>query len=201
MPGRLIALIGTSSVGKTTTARRMQDLLPDPWLVVGLDHFYDMFPSDWAGHPRGPGPGFWQDVVPDTDGKPRIITHYGAAGARLLTGMRAAVLALLNTGNDVILDEMPVDDTIMPAWRKALAGYDAYWVALQAPLDVIEQREDERNHGRHIGNARGHQGYGMDGPFDLVLDTAALSADARTTAIIDAFSNKSSPGSLVAPGS
>jgi hypothetical protein len=36
--------------------------------------------------------------------------------------MRAAVRALLDAGNNVILDEMPIDDTIMPAWRSALAG-------------------------------------------------------------------------------
>lgn len=51
---------------------------------------------------------------------PREVTDYGAAGERLLSGMRAAVVALLDAGNNVILDEMPVDATIMPAWRKAL---------------------------------------------------------------------------------
>src|SRR5438132_5371963 len=105
MAGRLIGLVGTSSVGKSTTARQLQLLLPEPYLVVGLDHFFDMFPQDWAGHRRGPGPGFWQDVVTDADGKPRIITQYGAAGDRLLAGMRAAVVALLDAGNNAILDE------------------------------------------------------------------------------------------------
>ena len=56
--------------------------------------------------------------------------------------MRAAVVALLDAGNNVILDEM-----------------------------------------RHLGNARGHYGYGMDGPFDLVLDAAILSPTERATAI------------------
>jgi len=120
MTGRLIALVGTSSVGKSTTARRLQSLLPEPYLVVGLDHFYDMFPQDWGGHRRGPGPGFWQDVLTDPDGRPRIVTHYGEAGRQLLEGMRAAVVALLDAGNDVILDEMPVDATVMPAWRQVL---------------------------------------------------------------------------------
>lgn len=184
MPGRLIGLVGTSSAGKSTTARRLQSLLDEPYLVVGLDHFYDMFPSDWSGHRRGPGPGFWQETVTDEDGKPRIVTYYGDAGERLLTGMRAAVVALLDAGNNVILDEMPVNETIMPAWRKAVEGYAVCWVAVRAPLDVIERREDERNLGRHIGNARGHYGYGMDGEFDLVVDAAALSPDERAAAIV-----------------
>jgi chloramphenicol 3-O phosphotransferase len=193
MPGHLIALVGTSSVGKSTTARRLQLLLDEPHLVVGLDHFYDMFPSDWGGHRRGPGPGFWQETVTDDDSKPRIITYYGDAGERLLAGMRAAVVALLDAGNDVILDEMPVDDTVMPAWRRVLAAYDVWWVALHAPLDVIEQREDERNHGRHIGNARGHYGYGMDGEFDLVVDAAALTPDERAAAVAQVVSGSGRP--------
>lgn len=98
--------------------------------------------------------------------------------------MRAAVVALLDAGNNVILDEMPVNETIMPAWRKAVEGYAVCWVAVRAPLDVIERREDERNLGRHIGNARGHYGYGMDGEFDLVVDAAALSPDERAAAIV-----------------
>jgi hypothetical protein len=39
---------------------------------------------------------------------------------------------------------------------------------------VIENREHERNHGRHAGNARGHYSIGLNGPFDLVLDAANL---------------------------
>ncbi|MET7281121.1 AAA family ATPase [Kribbella sp. NPDC005582] len=184
-PGRLIALVGTSSAGKSSTAKQLQLVLPEPYLLVGLDHFYDMFPSDWGGHRRGPGPGFWQETVTDPDGKPRIVTHYGEAGRRMFEGMRASVLALLDTGNHVILDEMPVDDSIMPAWREALRERDVYWVAVEAPLEVIEARELERNHGRHLGNARGHHGTGLDGRFDLRLDSAALTPEERAAAVLE----------------
>ncbi|MGW6276384.1 phosphotransferase-like protein [Kribbella sp. NPDC055071] len=191
MSARLVGLVGTSGVGKSSTARQLQLVLPEPYLVVGLDHFFDMFPQDWGGHRRGPGPGFWQDVVTDPDEKPRIVTHYGEAGRRLLAGMRAAVVALLAAGNNVILDEMPVDETVMPAWRRELAGYDVFWVEFRAPLEVIEAREKLRDHGRHLGNARGHYGFGLDGHFDLVVDSAVLSPDQRATAIAEALRARS----------
>lgn len=116
--GRAIVLVGVSSVGKTSVAGLLQLALPEPYLHVGLDHFLSMFPYEWHDHPRGPGPGFWVDQSRDEGGSPRARIRYGDAGDRLLTGMRAAVNALLATGNNVILDEMPVDDAIMPAWRR-----------------------------------------------------------------------------------
>ncbi|TDD59444.1 hypothetical protein E1263_14745 [Kribbella antibiotica] len=182
--GRIIVLIGTSSAGKSSTARQLQLGLPEPYLLVALDHFYDMFPQDWLGHRRGPGPGFWQETLTDPDGKPRIVTQYGDAGRRMFAGMRASVLALLETGNNVVLDEMPVDESIVPAWRQALAGRAVYWVSVEAPLEVLESRELERHHGRHLGNARGHFGLGLDGEFDLRLDAAALTPEQRAAAVI-----------------
>lgn len=186
MPGHLTALVGTSSAGKSSAAEELQLLLADPHLVVGLDHFFSMFPHHWAGHPRGPGPGFWYEDTVDPDGKPRAQIRYGAAGARLLLGMRAAVVALLDSGNDVILDEMPIDDTILAAWRADLAGYRVFWVLLTAPLEVLEAREEQRQHGRHRGNARGHLTVGMADPFDLRIDTGAKNPQDTAAAIASA---------------
>jgi chloramphenicol 3-O phosphotransferase len=171
--GRLTALIGPSSVGKSSVAQKLQQLLVDPHLVVGLDDFFSMFPHHWADHPRGPGPGFWyEDDV--EDGSPRARIRYGDAGRRLLTGMRGAVRALLDAGNDLILDEMPIDKTILPAWRRDLSAYPTYWVLLTAPLPVLEERERGRPSGRHLGNARGHHWLTELEGFDLLIDTAEL---------------------------
>ncbi|MFE6968551.1 hypothetical protein [Isoptericola sp. NPDC057653] len=182
MVGHVVALVGTSSVGKTAVAAELQERLTDPHLVVGIDHFFSMFPHHWTGHPRGPGPGFWYEDTVDDDGSPHARIRYGDAGRHLLAGQRAAVRALLDAGNDVILDEMPVDRTILPAWRRDLAGYAVLWVRLTAPLAVVEAREAGRTHGRHPGNARGHLDVADGEPFDLTLDasnrTAAELADA-----------------------
>lgn len=175
MRGELIALVGTSSVGKTSVAEQLQTLLPEPHLVVGIDHFLNMFPQHWAGQPRGPGPGMWYEDTVDPDGSPRARIRYGSAGERLLAGMRASVRALLDRGNRVILDEMPLDESILPAWRRELAGYPVWWVRLAAPLDVVEGREARRTRGQHLGNARGHFCIGAEDEYDLRLDVSTAS--------------------------
>lgn len=161
MGGRLIALVGTSSVGKSSVARRLQELLPEPHLVVGLDHFFDMFPHHWAGHPRGPGTGFWYEEAIDADGGRRARIRHGEGGQRLLAGMRAAVVAMLDRGNDIILDEMTMDDSVIPAWRRDLGTRPSYWVRLTAPLDVVEAREAARERGKHPGNPSGESRWGQ----------------------------------------
>lgn len=175
MRAEVIALVGTSSVGKTSVAEQLQLLLPEPHLVVGIDNFLNMFPHHWAGHPRGPGPGMWYEDSTDPDGSPRARIRYGAAGERLLRGMRVAVRAMLDSGNQIILDEMPLDESILPAWREELAGYRTSWVRLHAPLAVVEAREAARTRGQHLGNARGHFLIGADEQYDVHLDVAAAS--------------------------
>ncbi|MGN6752153.1 MAG: phosphotransferase-like protein [Intrasporangium sp.] len=100
--------------------------------------------------------------------------HYGEAGERLLTGMRAAVNALLATGNNVILDEMPVDDSIMPAWRRDLRAAATFWVRLTASLPVLEQGERARTKGQQLGNSRGHFDVQAGDDWNLIIDTDDL---------------------------
>ena len=151
-------LCGDSSVGKTSVAEQLQLQLTDPFLHVGLDHFFSMFPHHWKGHPRGPGTGFWYEDTIDPDGKPRAQIRHGDAGDRMLAGMRAAVNALLEVGNDVIVDEMPINESILPSWRQSLVAREQFWVKLTAPLTVLEAREQGRAKGQKLGNARGHHG-------------------------------------------
>jgi chloramphenicol 3-O phosphotransferase len=186
MGGRAIVLVGASSVGKTSVSEQLQLALREPYLHVGIDHFFSMFPYEWRDHPRQPGPGFWVDHTSDPDGSPRAKIRYGAAGERLLTGMRAAVNALLETGNNVILDEMPIDNSIMRAWRQNLRAdsilwvrltASILWVRLTASLSVLEQRERGRTKGRVPGNARGHFAVDTGGDWNLVIDTDHLSPE------------------------
>lgn len=100
--------------GKTSVAEWLQLELREPHLLVGLDHFFSMFPHHWKDRPRGSGPGFWYDDTIDAGGHAHARIRYGEAGARLLAGMRAAVCAMLDAGNHVIFGEMPVDESVVP---------------------------------------------------------------------------------------
>ncbi len=84
---------------------------------------------------------------------------------------------MLDSGNDVILDEMPVDDSILPAWKRDLAGHPTCWIRLSAPLAVVEEREARRTRGQHLGNARGHFDIGTDEAYDLHLDATTAPPD------------------------
>lgn len=192
MGGQLIAIVGTSSVGKTSAARQLQALLTDPYLVVGIDHFLNMFPQHWAGHPRGPGPGMWYEETVDPDGSARTRIRYGAAGETMLAGMRAAVTAMLECGNNIILDEMPLDESIIPMWKQALSAQATYWVHLSADQMVVEARESQRRTGKQLGNARGHLGISDGEEFDLAIDTTSLSAREVAFEIRDGFEGRCS---------
>ena len=185
--GKAIVLVGVSSVGKTTVSHQLQLGLREPYLHVGIDHFFSMFPYEWRDHPRGPGPGFWVDETPDTAGCPRARIYYGEAGAQLLTGMRAAVNALLAAGNNVILAEMPVDDSIVPGWRRDLRASSTFWVRLTASLPVLEERERGRTKGQQLGNSRGHLDVVAGNEWDLVIDTDDLTPAATAARIVEAL--------------
>lgn len=183
-------LVGVSSVGKTSLSEELQERLDEPFLHVGIDHLFSMFPYQWRDHPRGPGPGFWVDVLTDEAGAPHAHIHYGAAGERMLIGMRAAVNALLATGNNVILDEMPIDDSIVPAWRRDLRAASTLWVHLTAPLTVLEERERGRQRGRVLGNARGHLDIDHGDQWDLTIATEGLTTTEIADRVLTAYQSQ-----------
>lgn len=122
-----------------------------------------------------------------SDGAPRSRIRYGEAGTNLMTGMRAAVDALLATGNNVILDEMPIDDSIVPAWRRELQASSSLWVRLTASLPILEQRERARTKGQELGDARGHHDVQVGGLWHLELDTDHRSSAESATRILQAI--------------
>ena len=76
----IIFLNGTSSSGKTSILKSLQDQLQDPYLDMGIDRFIFMMPKRYLNRP------LWDDVLG------RAIQP-GTAGKTLGSGMHHAIAA------------------------------------------------------------------------------------------------------------
>jgi chloramphenicol 3-O phosphotransferase len=181
MPGRVVLLHGTSSAGKTTVARAVQRLSDEPWVLLGIDAFWNAIDERWMEHGPSARDGFlWEDDA-------RIVP--GPVGQRLATGMRAAVSAFARAGNDVLVDDVFIDPEWLDGWRTQLEGLELLLVGVLAPLPVLEERERVRRN-RIVGEARAQVDVvhrGVD--YDLTVDTSRQSPEECARAILEALTS------------
>jgi chloramphenicol 3-O phosphotransferase len=147
-----------------------------------MDAFLEMLPPQMLGHPEGM---IFETV--DDGGKPSVIIHSGPVLARLMSGMRHAVAAMVEQGNNIVVDDVMLGDGEAEDYRRLLSGYDVYLVGLFAPLDVLEERERERGD-RTPGLARWQHGRVHRAVhYDLEIDTTRISPAQAARTICQAF--------------
>jgi chloramphenicol 3-O phosphotransferase len=175
MPGRVVIINGGSSSGKTTLARRLQSSLTTPWLLLGIDVFMWMLPSEMTVRPEG---------ITVNDG---VITR-GEEFLRLYDGFRAAIAALAHTGIDVLVDDVLLDPAAdRRQWSEALRDLDVCWVGVRCAPEIAIAREVERGD-RPAGGAQQQALTVHDGmDYDVDVDTGVLDENAAFAAIADAL--------------
>ena len=182
MTGRIIVLNGVGSAGKTSAAKALQRMAADPFLHVSGDAFLDMIAPQMWGDARG--------IVfrPfEEDGLPSVEIEMGLELHRLLEGMRASVAALAKAGNNCIVDDVMLAPTDQQSYFEACRGLQLDFVAIHAPLNILEERE--RNRGdRLIGLSRWqfplvHQGIEYDFELDTVINNPEEIARAVASAL------------------
>lgn len=182
MTARVVLLNGVSSVGKGSVAKALQKIASRPMLHVQMDAFLEMLPAAMFGHPEG-----YVFETGEQDGKPVTAVIGGPVMEAALRGMRGAVVALAEAGNDVIVDEVLWEPDALADYRRRLSPYAFHTVGLFAPLDVIEQRERQRGD-RDLGLARWQYDkvhVGMT--YDLELDASAATPDQLAAEIKQRF--------------
>lgn len=188
-------LIGTSSAGKTTTAAALQACFDEHHLLVGFDVFLRMVDPRWAGHGPHTLKGFRYDPSTVGDSGEVISTiSCGPVGQRFLNGTHRAVAALARSGNNVIVDEMLLDDTVLADWQKALEGLCVYVAQVQAPVDVLVTRERDRK--QHTGLARGHLPMNSLASYDVAVDTSLKTPAECAAVIAQAIASSDRPRNL-----
>jgi chloramphenicol 3-O phosphotransferase len=170
-PGRIILLNGTSSSGKSSVARELQELLAEPYLHLGIDTFVTMLPARYFGEHEPADQGFL--LVPGETG---TAIRTGPAGQRLVKGMAKACAALAGAGNHLIIDHVLLDAGALADLVEALSAFEVLFVGVRCPLAVAAQREQGRGD-RTAGMARAQ--YDLvhaHGLYDLEIDTSTCSS-------------------------
>ena len=159
----IIFLNGTSSSGKTTLAKTLQQQLSEVYLHVPLDSFGVMFPESKLGDPE----------------------LCALAAPKLFAGFYRSIAALIDCGNKVIVDSV-VQEHQIKMFESLFAPFDVVYVAVRCPLEQVEKREVARGD-RNIGLARSqfaeiHRFL----RYDIEVDTYRNSAD-ECAALIGQF--------------
>jgi chloramphenicol 3-O phosphotransferase len=160
--GRVIVLNGGSSAGKTTLARRLQSVLPGPWLLLGIDLFLWTLPPALINDAAG---------ISVSDG----VIIRGHVFMDLYAAFQRAVATVAAGGTDVLLDEVTLDgDVDQQRWNAALEDSESIWVGVRCAPDIAAGREAVRQT-RLPGVAR-HQAVTVHCGvrYDVEVDTGVM---------------------------
>ena len=177
--GQVIILNGASSSGKSTLARRLQETLDVPFLLLSGDQLME------AGvlpvRRESAGPLAWvQQMRP-----------------RFFDGFHRCIPAMAAAGNNVIVEHV----VEFADWRvqldELLDGFDVYWVAVHCDPDEIDRREAARVN-RALGEGRSHLDHNRihdHGPYDAHVDTTRGVTDVLAQTLIDTWrTSRRAPG-------
>ncbi len=127
----IVVLNGGSSSGKTTIGRCLQDLLPAPWLMLGVDDLIAAMPTRQDGDLIALAP----------DGGVRT----GPGFRRLEAAWYDGIAAVARGGVGVIVDEVFLGGAGSQArLGQALIGLEVLWVGVRCDPAVAAAREKGR---------------------------------------------------------
>jgi chloramphenicol 3-O phosphotransferase len=165
---RCILLNGTSSSGKTSLAKALQELFPVVFLNFSIDNILYALPQS--------------DLAAMINGTPirRVEYRYD----RLVDGFHAAVAGLLASGNRLIVDNA----LTRPEWKakfdEAVAGHRTFRIGVTCDPEEARKREVKRGD-RAIGTVDRELPLVHEGmAYDLVVDTTRTPASAIADLII-----------------
>ena len=176
---RGLVLNGTSSAGKSSLARALQDRWDTPLVDGGLDRHLAQLPRRYLG-------ADWPEIYTyrySADGTIDQIT-VGPVGRRLYRAMHRSAAASAECGLDVVLDHVLLDRESAVELARSLHCVPAALIGVRCDEPVLSQREAQRAE-RTLGQAAAQLPIvHAHGAYDLVVDTATLDVDQAADAVM-----------------
>jgi chloramphenicol 3-O phosphotransferase len=178
--GRIILLNGASSSGKSTLARWLQAVLPEPFLHLSSDHLVD----------GGAIPG--RRETSGAFGWP------GQMRSRFFAGFHRCIPAMAEAGNNLIVDHIIEYASWRTELAQLLAGFDVFLIGVHCDADELDRRERERGD-RRPGEGRAHLEENRIhelGPYDATIDTSAGVTDGQAVRLAEQHASHDGPSVL-----
>lgn len=169
-PGKVIIINGGSSAGKTTMALEFQDLMDEPWFLLGIDMFWFTMPPKEIDLERV-SPKFYEWCSETTpEGLPYFRILPGELLNECMLARYKAMAAYLERGLNVIADEVLWSRDWLLESLRVLRPFDCYYVGVHCSDEELRRREIQRSD-RYLGWARGSHLYAhKDAIYDLNID-------------------------------
>jgi chloramphenicol 3-O phosphotransferase len=180
MPIQIIILNGGSSSGKSSIARALQGLLPEPWLAFGVDDFVDALPPAMQNSEDG--------LVFSPDGSISV----GPAIRRLGEAWECGIAAIAHAGVGVIIDDVFLSGAAAQGrWRDALRDLRVLFVGVHCDAMVAARREARR--GDRVPGMAALQAdlVHRDVAYDLAIDSTHASPETCARLIVDRIASAS----------
>lgn len=165
MATAVIVLNGGSSSGKSGIARCLQAVLPEPWLVLGVDTLLDAMPAAMRTSAAG--------IEFAADGQVIVGPRFRVLQAAWFAG----VAAMAQAGARIIIDDVFLGGAAsQQEWRDALGALRVLWVGVRCDGAVAAGREIARGD-RTTGMAQSQADIVHRGVvYDLEVDTTRTEA-------------------------
>jgi chloramphenicol 3-O phosphotransferase len=142
---KIIYLNGTSSSGKTTLSKRLQESLPDNYLHIGIDTLISMMPqktNNFCSLSEKEGFYYKEVLLPNNEMGKRIVS--GTYGKQVNTAFHQVVNSLLATGHNLIIDDVADGESEISIWEQELQAHSLTKIAVMCSLPELIKREKSR---------------------------------------------------------
>ncbi len=166
----VILLNGTSSAGKTSIAKKLQEQFNEPLLYLGYDHFVTILPDKFLGDSVNSQEGV-QYVY---KGEKKVSIKYGPIGKRISKIARQSMKNYVDAGFSIVIDEVLFDNDVLKDYLRLFKRNKVYFVSIKPSLITAEGREKERGD-RKLGLARGLYEIVYDNKvYDFEIDSSNM---------------------------
>jgi chloramphenicol 3-O phosphotransferase len=192
----VIILNGTSSSGKSSIAKALKILSPEPFLHVGIDLLYAIMPPSYINSGAQAAQGF--KIVTKADNpSQKVDVEFGAFGQQVRDCSPALAQIFMQANIHLIVDEVLIGDRFLRGYVETFNDSQTYFIGITCDLNVLKERELLRNN-RAIGLAESqyHSVHAPERFYDLVLDSSRTSQFDCAQQVLDFIKQHPEPTAL-----